>query len=321
MTVFICTACGTSFPPAERAPEACPICSDERQFVPLGGQGWTDPAAIEARHRGEIGYDGPLLGFGITPHFAIGQRALLLRTAAGNVLWDCIPFVDRAIVEIVTALGGLAAIAISHPHYYGRMEEWSAAFGNAPIYCHADDRTWAMNPGPNAIFWSGERHGLLPGVTLVRCGGHFDGGTVLHVAPGAASLPGTANSLAGFRQPYSRAGLEARLSDTIVHGDEGSQRGDPHSVDPLPFGALLSGDILQVTPGGTHVAFMRSYPNMIPLGAAPVRRIAAALAELPFDTVLGGFWGRVIATGGKAALAASVERHIRWVSDASSEPL
>ena len=319
MTVFICKACGTSFPPAQRAPETCPICSDERQFVPTAGQGWTDRTAMEAGHRAEIGYDGPLLGLGITPHFAIGQRALLLRTTAGNVLWDCIPFVNQALVEVVTALGGLAAIAISHPHYYGRMEDWSAAFGNAPIYCHADDRTWAMNPGPNAVFWTGERLALLAGVTLVRCGGHFAGGTVLHVAPGAASLPGTTNSFAGFQPSHSGTDSNVRATQTIVRGDEGLRHGGSRPVDLLPSGALLSGDILQVTPGGTHVAFMRSYPNMIPLGAAPVRRIAAALADLPFDAVLGGFWGRVIVTGGKAALAASVERHIRWVSVAASD--
>ncbi len=311
MIAFVCTACGTSFAPADRPPETCPICQDERQYVPRSGQDWTTAGAIDAGHRVVIAYDGPLLGLGITPQFAIGQRALLLRTPAGNVLWDCIPFLDRALIDIVTALGGLSAIAVSHPHYYGRMEAWSAAFGNAPVYCHADDRRWTSNPGPNVTFWTGERHGLLPGVTLVRCGGHFAGGTVLHVALGAAPFPPATKSLAGFDGPGAPIDTHARSSGTAVRA------GNPEQPrDPFPFGALLTGDILQVTPGGTHMGFMRSYPNMIPLGAGAVRRIAAALDDFDFDTVLGGFWGRVIETGGKAALAASVERHVAWVTDA-----
>lgn len=41
MQDYICTACGTQYPPSEQAPERCVICEDERQFVPITGQGWT----------------------------------------------------------------------------------------------------------------------------------------------------------------------------------------------------------------------------------------------------------------------------------------
>ena len=70
-----------------------------------------------------------LMGIGIEPHFAIGQRALFVRTDQGNVLWDCLPLLDQAVVESLHALGGVAAIAISHPHYYSSMIEWSRALG------------------------------------------------------------------------------------------------------------------------------------------------------------------------------------------------
>ena len=52
------------------------------------------------------------------PDFAIAQRALLIRTPAGNFLWDCIALIDDATVDLIKGLGGLAGIAISHPHYY-----------------------------------------------------------------------------------------------------------------------------------------------------------------------------------------------------------
>src|SRR5262249_39612371 len=101
-----------------------------------------------------------------------------------DILWDCIPFIDAATIEIVKALGGLAGIAISHPHYYATMVEWSRAFGGAPIHLHAADRQWIMRPDPVIKLWEGDTLPLARGVTLIRCGGHFAGGTVLHWAGG-----------------------------------------------------------------------------------------------------------------------------------------
>jgi glyoxylase-like metal-dependent hydrolase (beta-lactamase superfamily II) len=119
------------------------------------------------------------------PPFAIGQRALFLRTPPANVLWDCLPLLDEAVVEAIQALGGLSAIAISHPHYYSGMVEWSRAFGGVPVYLHSADRQWVMRPDRAIMFWEGETHRLGDGLTLIRCGGHFEGGTVLHWAGGA----------------------------------------------------------------------------------------------------------------------------------------
>jgi hypothetical protein len=42
-----------------------------------------------------------------------------------------------------------------------------------------------MRPDPCIKPWQGEVYELLPGLTLVRGGGHFRGGTVLHWAAGA----------------------------------------------------------------------------------------------------------------------------------------
>jgi hypothetical protein len=56
------------------------------------------------------------------------------------VLWDCGTVLTDAGIAEVRRRGGLSAIAISHPHYYSTMLEWSAAFGDVPIHLHADDR-------------------------------------------------------------------------------------------------------------------------------------------------------------------------------------
>ena len=51
----------------------------------------------------------------------------------------------------------------------------------------------------------------------------------------------------------------------------------------------------------------------MPLGAAAVRSVAAKVAPFSFDAIYGAFWDRVIATGAKRAIAASVDRHVAWL--------
>jgi hypothetical protein len=82
-------------------------------------------------------------------------------------------------------MGGIKGIAISHPHYYSCMVEWSEAFGGVPVHLHAADRKWIMRDGPTIALWQGETKELLPGLTLICAGGHYPGGTVLHWADGA----------------------------------------------------------------------------------------------------------------------------------------
>ncbi len=183
---YICVTCGTQFAATDTPPTHCPICEDERQYVGWQGQQWTTLAALQAERRNEIKEVEPnLIGIGTTPSFAIGQRALLVQTSAGNLLWDCISVMDDATIAAVRALGGIDAIAISHPHYYSSMVEWSRTF-DAPIYLHADDREHVMRPDPAIEFWTGETQPLFGGLTLIRCGGHFAGGTVAHWPDGAA---------------------------------------------------------------------------------------------------------------------------------------
>lgn len=186
MPNYICTTCGTQHAESEQPPGQCAICEDERQYIKATGQQWTTHEKLRRTNRNSIRYEEPgLIGMGVEPHFAIGQRALLVRTPKGIVLWDCVPLLDPALIEMVKALGGLSAIAISHPHYYTSMVEWSRDFGDVPIYLHADDKQWVMRPDKAICFWEGDTKPLGDGLTLVRCGGHFVGGTVLHWSEGA----------------------------------------------------------------------------------------------------------------------------------------
>jgi hypothetical protein len=185
MQGFICVTCGTQSAPADSAPEHCPTCEDERQFVPHTGQQWTTLDALRREHfNAWRRYEPGLWGIGTFPSFAIGQRALLVCTPQGNVLWDCISLLDDATVDLVRGLGGITAIAISHPHFYASMVEWAHAF-NAPVWLHSADRAHVMRPDPAIRFWSGTTHALVDRLTLINTPGHFDGSAILHWAAGA----------------------------------------------------------------------------------------------------------------------------------------
>ena len=183
--ITLCKTCGTSY---DTAPARCTICEDERQYVPVGGQQWVDFDAVTRSHSNKWQQLEPgLLSLKTVPKFAINQRALLLTTPHGNVLWDCIASLDPATETLIKALGGLHAIAISHPHYYTTMQDWAAAF-DAPVYLHASDREWVMRDSPALHFWEGDVQDILPGIRLIRLGGHFAGGTVLHWGNGNGVL-------------------------------------------------------------------------------------------------------------------------------------
>jgi hypothetical protein len=232
--------------------------------VPSSGQSWTTLAKLQRSHRNSFKKIEPsLYGIGMTPEFAIGQRALLIRSPGGNLLWDCISLIDETTVDLLNALGGVAAIAISHPHYYTTMVEWSHAFGRVAVYLHAADRAHVQRHDPVIHFWDGETLGLQDGITLVRCGGHFAGGAVLH----------------------------------WPHGANGR-------------GALLTGDILQVTMDRKYVSFMRSYPNLIPLSRASVESIVSAVQPFAYDRIYGAWWDRHIESDARAVVHRSLTRYV-----------
>src|SRR5690242_9784019 len=186
MENWICVTCGAQYAESQEPPAECPICLDQRQYLGANGQQWRTLDRMQRKnYRNLITQEEPrLTGIVTEPSFAIGQRALLVQTDQGNVLWDCISYLDEATVQAVQDLGGIAAITASHPHLYGSMIDWAERFG-AAIYLHEADRKWVMRPDPRITFWSGETQTLPGDLTLVRLGGHFPGSTVLHWPAGA----------------------------------------------------------------------------------------------------------------------------------------
>ncbi|MFT4036856.1 MAG: hypothetical protein QM692_01650 [Thermomicrobiales bacterium] len=270
MNPFVCVTCGAHYPEAAAPPASCPICDDDRQYIGQAGQEWTSLDALRREHRNAITpIEDGLVGIMTEPKFAIGQQAHLIQTPVGNLLWNCISLVDDATVAAVEQLGGVAAIAVSHPHFFTGVAAWSQAFGGVPIYLHADDREWVTLPDPAIRFWEGETHDPLPGsgLTLVRCGGHFPGSCVVHWPAGAAGR-----------------------------------------------GVLLTGDTIMVVQDRRWVSFMYSFPNLVPLDAAAIRRIVAAVEPYPADRLYSAWPGSVVATDAMAAVQRSAERYISRIA-------
>ncbi|PYI30726.1 putative metallo-beta-lactamase domain protein [Aspergillus indologenus CBS 114.80] len=282
LDLIICATCGTQFPTTSPPPH-CKICDDPRQFIPPTGQSWTTLRAL--RHpdqthaqthethpyRNEfhplLPTDIPdadlntasLIAIHTVPKLAIGQRAFLCRTPRhGNILWDCIPFLDDATVATIAALGGLRAIVISHPHYYATHLEWARAFA-CPVYLAREDEEWVVRRGESQeqVFWDGGRLDLLGGqghgqdkLEVIKTGGHFPGSTVL----------------------WWQAWRTLLIADTI-----GTVPSGIYHVDRLP--------------GTASFTFLWSYPNMIPLPPDEVLKIWKAIEHTDFDSTYGAFVG------------------------------
>jgi hypothetical protein len=174
------------YPESVGPPARCPICEDERQYIGWAGQQWTTLEEMRGKFRNTIHEEEPgLHSIHPQPKIGIGQRAFLVRTPEGNLLWDCVPHLDEETLEVVRGLGGIAAIAVSHPHYYTTMVEWSHAFAGAPIHIHRADESWVLRPDPVVRFWEGATKELFAGLKLIHTGGHFEGFQVLHWPAGA----------------------------------------------------------------------------------------------------------------------------------------
>jgi hypothetical protein len=239
--IWICATCGNHYPGTESPPASCVICADERQWVPRSGQRWTthQDLAADGRHC-ELWEEEPgLLGIGVTPSVGIGQRALLVRTGQGNLLWDPPGFVDDDAIGRVREAGGLRAVTASHPHFYGAMAEWAHAFG-ADVLVPEADADWVTRPDPAIRTWAGQLD-VLPGVTLVQCGGHFPGSAVVHWAAGA----GGAGALLTGDTIFVTPG-EDRLSfiwsaPNRLPLPEPLIRGILDAVAPFPFDRIYGG--------------------------------------------------------------------------------
>ncbi|MDR7074220.1 hypothetical protein [Fictibacillus barbaricus] len=181
MNHYICETCGVQYENSNEVPVQCLICEEQRQYVNPNGQTWTTLETMTKiglyKNSINLEEDG-LYGIKTSPSFGSGQTAYLVQEKNFNLMWDCITYIDQDTITKIRELGGIDAIALSHPHYFSSQIEWAEAF-DALVYIHEDDKEWVTRQSDKIVFWSGESLELQEGVNLQRIGGHFKGGTVL----------------------------------------------------------------------------------------------------------------------------------------------
>lgn len=183
--VWICATCAGETADLPSPPQSCAVCEDERQWVPADGQRWTTVEELrEAGTRITVTEVEPdVWGLRAEPGVGIGQQTMVVRTAEGVLLFDCIGYIDDATVELVRGLGPTLAVAASHPHMYGVQTEWARALGGVPVLLAERDREWVRRADPLVELYD-ERREVARGLTLHRVGGHFRGQAVVEWATG-----------------------------------------------------------------------------------------------------------------------------------------
>ncbi|KAI0845661.1 beta-lactamase-like protein [Daldinia vernicosa] len=262
-TWLICTACGTQFPTADRQElRTCFICDDPRQFTPPTGQAFTTLDEIRENTKNiwtPFEGDGRLTSIHTEPKIAIGQRAILIKTPNGNVLWDCLTLIDDETINKIKDLGGLKAIVISHPHYYSTHVEWARAF-NCPVYLAAEDKQWTTQSSSHQVFveeteFDLQIDGKSSGVKALKLGGHFPGSFVVL---------------------YEEHLL---IADTLVTTPSGLGSWEADAVG-----------VARARPVGLNsYSFMWSIPNMIPLAPDELQRMWSILKKYNFSSTHGAF--------------------------------
>jgi hypothetical protein len=177
-----CAACGIEFGDSRAdLPELCPICADERQYIPASGQSWVSQAELAELASVSVSQLGPEQ-WGVTADgVGIGQTMQVVRAVEGVLLWDPTGLVDAATVDFVRGLGPVLAIVASHPHMYGAQVAWSHALDGAPVLVNDADAAWLQRRDAVIAPWSGSLE-LATGLELRTLGGHFPGSAIAHWA-------------------------------------------------------------------------------------------------------------------------------------------
>jgi hypothetical protein len=230
----------------------------------------------------------------------------VLRTPAGVIIWDASTYVAPVTLTQVAAMCSSSApflgIAISHPHFYNAFATLlyaliellppNHAAPSACVFASARDCEWwtRTDVGDEYLEWVKEDTRVLaPGITFVRCGGHFPGSAVLY---------------------WDRA-IGA------------SADGGPRS------GVLLCSDTVMIGPDRRAVSFMWSVPNLVrftllpsrashshrtmqlPLSGVDVQNIAAALGPYQFEDAYSAWPDRELAGDAKGMVLMGARRFVQ----------
>jgi glyoxylase-like metal-dependent hydrolase (beta-lactamase superfamily II) len=303
--LLICKTCGTQYSIKDwnelNPKNTCKPCLDPRQYVPEQGQQWSkasewlisSSSTNEKQFRFELieeKNDARLIRI-ITKNtnVGIGETPFIILTKYGIVIWDCCALYNSNLFESIKKISkdyqlSIVGIAISHPHFYTSSLTWAKALQTKIFISHLDKQWFQrINEGlakDLVVFFDSETYNLLPGITIIRCGGHFDGSCVLHWDRQKAGTPATIIQAA--------------------------------SKDKLPFtGAVFCSDTFGPGMDRKTITFMWSYPNMIPLPPKDVLQIWHSMQPFQFDEIIGAWPGKYVDKDARANLLRSAKLFVK----------
>ena len=179
LSPLICTYCGNrTFVQGVESPE-CLSCANRYVPEPTGDrERFADPDAVRADHRMDIiQLEEDVWRLHVHPVLGIRHYAWFIERPGGNVLMDMQPLLTDDLEAWIASRGGLKTIILSHPHYYGAMDEFSARF-EASIRMHVTDKSWPAGY-PNVEFFDAETLDLDDAIRVHHIPAQFEGGLCL----------------------------------------------------------------------------------------------------------------------------------------------
>lgn len=176
LPAFLCDNCGFWQRHFTRPP-SCPLCLDARHVAPQDGwRFWTEREAQGRFPCRWAELEPGVWRFWNDPVSGIGPSGYLLRTDAGNMIFEgCAVWSEEALAQI-EALGGVQVLSASHPHSYGAVWQIQDRF-DPELALHPGDFAWTS---ALRVTWPfDDTLEPLPGLTLHLTAGHFSGHTAL----------------------------------------------------------------------------------------------------------------------------------------------
>lgn len=272
---------------------------DDRQYPCPTGQAYTSQRQLVPKTTFTFvpeESDDRILRLKLDPPVAIGQTPILLLTTNGAVIWDCCGFNSVELMQQICKLsptGKVAAIFISHPHFFGSSLTWAKML-DCNVFISKLDRHWyqrGLDPShPHADLAARQQYIVeverdrfalphIPSVTLIRCGGHFPGSNVLHWERDSETQPS--------KEPKGAA--------------------------------VFCADTFMVMLDRKRFTFAYSFPNNIPLPPRDVEKIWLQMRAFSWSTTFGGWSGRHILSGSRSALLRSARYYIGMEGHAADD--
>lgn len=293
--LVICETCGAQSdvqnPKELQQRDECFICLDPRQAVPESGQKWTkisnwltNSSRLQCNLVPQDNFDPGLfrvMAKDYTNMVGIGQTPWLILTEKGIVIWDCSAYFTVDLFNSIKQLSSLyqvpiVAIAISHPHFYTTSLTWAKAL-QTKLYISNLDKRWYQrdHDSKHINFFKSSQIEIIPGITMIRCGGHFDGSCVLHWDRKIAKCP---------------KGLGTGKKET---------------------GVIFCSDTFAPASDRKQITFMWSYPNFIPLPPKDIVQIWKSVQQFEFDDILGAWPGKYIYGDARQKVLKSAKNFVR----------